>query len=78
MPNADFIVCAFCELLGSIIHGIELSNFVSVTDLLEKSSDLVTGSDFSEVMLLNTKLGIVGWEQKINSLWLITVILFQT
>ena len=75
MPDTDFIICAFGELLGSIIHGVELSNFVSVTDLLEKSSNLLTGSLFSEIVLLNTKLGVVRWEKEIDSLWFVTIVL---
>lgn len=54
VPYANSIICALCELLGSIIHGVELSNFVSVTNLLEKTPDLLTSSKLTEVVLLNS------------------------
>ena len=78
VPYADSIICALSELLGSIIHGVELSNLVTVTDFLEKPLDLLTGSQLSEVVLLDAQLRVVRWEQEINCLWLVAIILKKT
>lgn len=43
-------------LLGSIIHGVELTNLIDVADLLEQRSDLLSRSQLSEVVLRNTLL----------------------
>jgi hypothetical protein len=69
------IVGTLCELLGPIIHGVELSNFVCVTDSFEQGFDIFTGPCFSEIMLLNAQLGVVRWEEKVNCFGLITIIL---
>lgn len=54
VPYADSIICALSELLGSIIHGVKLSNFVWVADFFEQHFDLFSGPKLPEIMLLNT------------------------
>ena len=63
VPYANSIICALSELLGSIIHGVEFTNFVGVTNLLEQGSDLVARPHLSKIVLLDAELGVVRWEQ---------------
>ena len=77
MPHADSVVSALGVLLGSIIHGVELSNFVRESDFLEQNLDLFAGSQLSEITFLDSQLGVVRWEKKVDCLGLITIILHK-
>lgn len=75
MPHAHSVVCALGKLLGSIVHGVELSNLIGVSNFFEETSDLLAGSQLSEVVLLDAQLSVVGWEQKVNCFWLVSIVL---
>ena len=44
VSNADFVIVSLSELLCSIIHSIEFTNFVSEPNLLKQFPDLITCS----------------------------------
>ena len=63
------------NLLGSIIHCVELSNFVAITNFLEKCLYLVACSERPEVIFVDARLRIVRREEQIDCLGLITIVL---
>ena len=56
VSHTDPVISAARDLLGSIIHGVELTNLVGVANLLEQRSDLLSRSQISEVVLRNALL----------------------
>lgn len=63
VSDRDPVVCALCEFLRSIIHRIELTNFVRESNFFEQSFDLFSASCRSKVVFSNAKLRVVGWEE---------------
>lgn len=63
------------QFLCPVVHGIELSNLVAETDAVEEDFDLFAGSGQLEIVLTDAQLGEGRWEQNVNSLGLITIVL---
>lgn len=64
------------KLLCTVVHGIKLSNLVAESNSLEQSLDLVSLAWQLEVIFADTQLCEGRREQKVNSLWLISIILY--
>ena len=77
VSHADAVIATLGNFLCSIIHGIELSDFVGVSYFLEQRFDFFSSSQLSEVMLRNTVFREVRWEQQINCFWFISVVLIK-
>ena len=63
VSHRDLIVSTPGYLFSSIIHRVELSDFIREANFFEQCSDLVSCSYRSEVVLGDTKLLVVRWEQ---------------
>lgn len=63
------------QLLGSVVHGIELSNLVAETDAVEEAFDLFAGTGELEIVLTDAQLGEGRGEQDVNGLGLVTIVL---
>ena len=72
---ANSVVCALRDLLCPVVHCVKFTDLVGVSNLLEEELDLVSGPWSSEVVLLNANFRVVRWEEEINCLWLITIVL---
>ena len=75
VSDTNAVISALSELFSPVINSIKFTNFISVSDFLEQGSDFVSCFKFSKVMLGNTLFRDIGWEKKINGLWLISVVL---
>ena len=64
------------KLFCTVVHGIKLSNLVAKSNALEQSLDFVSLAWQLEVILTDSHLSESGREQKVDSLWLISIILY--
>ena len=58
-----------------VVDRIELAWFVRVADVGEEVPDVGSGLRLSEISLIDADLCVRSWEQQIDCLWLITVVL---
>lgn len=63
VSDTDPVVLGLCNLLSSVVDGVELSNLVREADVLEDFPDLVSASWSSEFSLRNAYLVDDRWEQ---------------
>ena len=63
VSDANLVICASRYLLGSIIHSVELSDFVGESDFFKQCFNFFTRSRLSEVVLRDTLLRVVRWEK---------------
>ena len=63
------------KILSSVVHGIELSNLVGEAYPFEEHLHIVSWSWKHEVILSDSHLCECGWEQNVNSLRLISIVL---
>lgn len=63
------------QLLGSVVDSIELSYFVTISDSLEKHSDIFLRSGKLEIVLCDTHFCEGRWEEEINCFRFITIVL---
>jgi len=75
VSNADFIIISLCIFFGSVIHSIEFTNFVAISDFLKHGLYLQSSSKYSEILFFDSNLTVIRWKKKINSFWLVTIVL---
>ena len=75
VAHANTIVHGACNFLRPVVHCVELADFVPETDPLEQRPDFFASSQLSEVGLADTHFSLSRWEQKINGLRFVTIIL---
>jgi hypothetical protein len=71
------IVSRIGQFLAPVVHGIELAHLVTVTYLFKEDSDLLSGTRKLEIILCDTHLCESTGEEKVNSFWLITIVLYN-
>ena len=72
--HTHHVVLRTADFFGLVVHGIKLSDFVTVADSLEQLLDACAVAWNLEVSLLYSHLRESIREQKVYRLWLITII----
>ena len=75
VPDADSVISGLPDFLCFVIHGVKFTDFVDVPDGFEHFLYFFARSQLTEVSLLDADLGVVRWEQQVNSLWFVAVVL---
>lgn len=68
------VILAPAEFFGPVVHRIEFSNFVGVTDAFEKTFNGFPRAWLLEVILRDAELCEGRWEEQINCLGLVAVV----
>jgi len=72
--DADLVVGGVADLLGFVVNGIELTNFVTDANCFEETLDGGSVAWHLEVSLRDTQFSNSCWEEQIDSLWLVTIV----
>ena len=72
--HTHHVVLRSADFFGLVVHGIELSDLVTVADSLEQLLDACPVAWYLEVCLLDSHLRESVREQKVYRLWLVAII----
>ena len=56
--DANAIIWGIANFFSLVVNGIELADFIAVTDCLEQRPNRFTGTGHLEVLFFNTNLGM--------------------
>ena len=75
VSDADFVVGSLSIFFSTVIHSIEFTNFVFISNFREHASNFYSSSKSSEIVFFDSNLTVVGGKEKINSFWFVTIVL---
>lgn len=75
VSHTNSIISALSQFFGTIVHGVEFTDLVRISNFFKEVFDLLSGLQFSKVLLLDSQLSVARWEKEIDGFRLITVVL---